>query len=186
MTLKREALEGLEPIEEIDAAGLIETPKALPTGMRLNIRGRSIYLRGLRLPPRGIWKWLLILGPGLIAASAGNDAGGIATYSAAGAQFGYDLIWIMVLITISLAVIQEMCARLGAATGRGLLDLIREQFGLGWALLAVVAILLANAALIVTEFIGVGAAANLLGLNPWVVVPAAALLVWYLVIFGSY
>jgi NRAMP (natural resistance-associated macrophage protein)-like metal ion transporter len=171
----------LEPL-----AGLASRPRGLRQGLALRVHGRTVRLRGFRRPASGLLRWLYILGPGLIAASAGNDAGGIATYSAAGAQFGYDLIWVMVLITISLAVIQEMCARLGAATGRGLLDLIREQFGLGWALLAVVAILVANAALIVTEFIGVGAAANLLGLNPWVVVPAAAVLVWYLVIFGSY
>src|SRR5205814_9400972 len=138
--------------------GLPGRPRGLRQGIRLSVHGRNVRLRGFQLPPTGPLRWLLILGPGLIAASAGNDAGGIATYSAAGAQFGYDLIWVMVVITVSLAVVQEMCARLGAATGRGLLDLIREKFGLGWALLAVLVILLANAALIVTEFIGVGAA----------------------------
>ena len=105
--------------------------------MRLNIRGRSVRLRGLRLPPKGIWRWLAILGPGLIASSAGNDAGGIATYSSTGAQYGYELIWVMLLITVSLSIVQEMCARLGAVTGRGLLDLIRERFGVNWAVFAV-------------------------------------------------
>jgi len=115
-------------------------PLPLPTGedlrnsIRITIRGRSVRLRGIRRIPPGLLGWLLILGPGLIATSAGNDAGGIATYSSAGAKYGYDLIWVMVIITVSLAVVQEMCARLGAATGRGLLDLIRERFGVGWAL----------------------------------------------------
>src|SRR6478736_1893330 len=101
MSTPREAgIEGLEPIEEIEAAGLPAVQHELPAGLRINIRGRSIYLRGLRRPPKGIWKWLLILGPGLIATSAGNDAGGIATYSSAGAKFGYDLIWVMVVLTL--------------------------------------------------------------------------------------
>ena len=113
----KESVQGLEPIEEVERIGLINAPKTLPAGVRLNIRGRSIYLRGLRLPPTGIWKWLLVLGPGLIATSAGNDAGGIATYSSAGAKFGYSMIWVMVLLTVSFAVVQEMCTRLGAATG---------------------------------------------------------------------
>jgi Mn2+/Fe2+ NRAMP family transporter len=186
MTTKREALEGLEPIEEIDAAGLIEVPKTLPTGMRLNIRGRRIYLRGLRLPPRGIWKWLLVLGPGLIATSAGNDAGGIATYSAAGAKFGYDMIWVMIVLTLSFAVVQEMCTRLGAATGRGLLDLIRERFGVGWTLFAIGIIVIANGGVTISEFIGIGAASELLGVSKFISVPLAAVALWYLVIFGSY
>ena len=98
----------------------------------------------MRRHPTGLLRWLAILGPGLIATSAGNDAGGIATYSQAGAKFGYELIWVMVILTLSFAVVQEMCARLGAATGRGLLDLIRERFGIVWALFAVAIILIAN------------------------------------------
>lgn len=186
MTLKRETVEGLEPIEEVEVAGMIDRPKSLPTGVRLNIRGRSIYLRGLRLPPRGIWKWLLVLGPGLIATSAGNDAGGIATYSSAGAKFGYDLIWVMVVLTLSFAVVQEMCSRLGAATGRGLLDLIRERFGISWTLFAVAIIVVANGGVTISEFVGVGAASELLGVSRYISVPIAAAGLWYLVIFGSY
>jgi NRAMP (natural resistance-associated macrophage protein)-like metal ion transporter len=182
-----EAVEGLEPIEEVSvAAGLLETPKTIPTGFRLNIRGRSIYLRGLRLPPRGIWKWLLILGPGLIATSAGNDAGGIATYSSAGAKFGYQLIWVMVLVTVSYAVVQEMCSRLGAATGRGLLDLIREKFGVEWTLFAIAVIVVANGGVTVSEFVGIGAATELFGVSKYISVPIAAAGLWYLIIFGSY
>jgi NRAMP (natural resistance-associated macrophage protein)-like metal ion transporter len=179
-------LEGLEPIEQIDAAGLIPAPRTTETGLRLNIRGRSIRLRGLRRPPRGILRWLLILGPGLIATSAGNDAGGIATYSSAGAKFGYNLIWVMVLLTLSFAVVQEMCARLGAATGRGLLDLIRERFGVGWTLFAVAIIVIANSGVTLSEFVGIGAASELLGVSRYISVPVAAALLWYLVIFGSY
>ncbi len=123
---------GLEPLASVQAvtASIARAPMSR-AALRVNIRGRSLRLRGLRVPPTGIWRWLAILGPGLIASSAGNDAGGIATYSSTGAQYGYELIWVMLLITVSLAVVQEMCARLGAATGRGLLDLIRERFGIG-------------------------------------------------------
>ena len=184
--IKKESVEGLEPIEEVAHAGLLKKKKSLPAGVRLNIRGRSIYLRGLRLPPRGIWKWLVILGPGLIATSAGNDAGGIATYSSAGAKFGYDLIWVMVVLTLSFAIVQEMCTRLGAATGRGLLDLIREQFGAGWTLFAIVIIVIANGGVTISEFVGIGAASELLGVSRYISVPIAAVALWYLVIFGSY
>jgi NRAMP (natural resistance-associated macrophage protein)-like metal ion transporter len=178
--------EGLEPIEKLENIGLPASQKTIPTGIRLNFRGRSIRLRGMRRPPRGIFKWLLILGPGLIATSAGNDAGGIATYSSAGAKFGYDLIWVMIVLTLSFAIVQEMCSRLGAATGRGLLDLIRERFGITWTLFSIVIIVIANGGVTLSEFIGIGAAAELLGVSPFIAVPAAAVGLWYLVIFGSY
>lgn len=177
--------QGLEPVEELDLSGLSDQPRTLHSGLRLNIRGRSVSLQRFHRPPTGLLRWLLILGPGFIASSAGNDAGGIATYSAAGAKFGYDLIWVMVVISVSLAVVQEMCARLGAATGRGLLDLIRERFGIGWGLLAMVVFFIANSGVIVSEFLGIGAAAELFGIPKWLVLPAAAIL-WYVVIFGSY
>ncbi len=160
--------------------------RPIAAGVRINLRGRSVRLRGLRKPPTGIWRWLVILGPGLIASSAGNDAGGIATYSATGARYGYDLIWVMLVMTVLLAVVQEMAARLGAATGRGLLDLIREQYGLGWACFAVGVILIANGGLVISEFVGIGAAAELLGLSKYLAVPVAAAIIWYLVVFGSY
>jgi Mn2+/Fe2+ NRAMP family transporter len=183
---KQPAKEGLEPVAEADALVLPTRPRNLPAGLRLNIRGRSVRLRGLRRQPAGLLRWLLILGPGLVAASAGNDAGGVATYSSAGAQYGYDLVWVMVIITVSLAVVQEMCARLGVATGRGLFDLIRERFGVGWTFFAIAVVLVANGGLVVSEFVGVGAAAELLGASRYVAVPVAAALLWYLVIFGSY
>ncbi len=177
---------GPEPISDVTFPRLPTKPRTLRHSLRLNVRGRSVRLRGLRRAPTGPLRWLLILGPGLIATSAGNDAGGITTYSAAGARYGYDLIWVMVVITISLGVVQEMSARLGAATGRGLLDLIRERFGIGWALLAISTILVANVGLVISEFVGIGLAAELLGVSKYIAVPAAAAILWYLVIYGSY
>ncbi len=156
------------------------------SGVRVTIRGRSVRLRGLHRPPTGVLAVLAIFGPGLIAATAGDDAGGIATYSQVGAKYGFDLLWVLLLITISLAVVQEMCARLGAATGRGLLDLIRERFGIGWALFAVSVIVLSNGGVTVTEFVGIGAALELFGVSKYLAVPVAAVALWYLVVAGSY
>lgn len=178
--------QGLEPLDALDAKILPTTPRSIRAGLRINIRGRSVQLRGLRRSPTGLLRWLAILGPGLIATSAGNDAGGIATYTQAGAKFGYELIWVMVILTLSFAVVQEMCARLGAATGRGLLDLIRERYGIGWALFAIVVILIANGGVTVSEFVGIGAAMELMGVSKYVAIPLGALLIWYLVIFGTY
>ncbi|HLZ26606.1 MAG TPA: Nramp family divalent metal transporter [Chloroflexota bacterium] len=154
--------------------------------VRVTVRGRSLRLRGLRKPPTGVLAILLVFGPGLIAATAGDDAGGIATYSQVGAKYGYDLLWVLAVITVSLALVQETCARLGAATGRGLLDLVRERFGIGWALFAVGVVLLANGGVVVTEFVGIAAAAELFGITRYLAVPVTALLIWYLVIQGSY
>lgn len=178
--------QGLEALDAVDTLGLPEASRPIKPGLRINIRGRSVNLRGMRKPPKGILLWLAVLGPGLIATSAGNDAGGIATYSQAGAKFGYQLIWVMVILTVSFGVVQEMCARLGAATGRGLLDLIRERFGIAWALFAVVVILIANGGVTVSEFVGIGAAMELLGVSKYIAVPLGAVFIWYLVIFGSY
>jgi Mn2+/Fe2+ NRAMP family transporter len=145
-----------------------------------------MMLRRLKLPPSRLGGLLALLGPGLIAANAGDDAGGIATYASVGAKYGYDLLWMMVLITFSLAIVQEIATRIGAATGRGLLDLIRERFGIGWALVAVVVVLLANGGVTVTEFVGIGAALELFGISRYLSVPLAAALVWWLVVNGSY
>src|ERR1041385_1166613 len=178
---------GLEPLSSnAGATSLLRHLARVRDSIRMNLHGRSVRLRGLRRPPKGILRWLVILGPGLIAASAGNDAGGIATYSSTGAQYGYELIWVMLLITLSLSVVQEMCARLGAATGRGLLDLIRERFGIGWAGFAIGVILAGNGGLVVREFAGVGAAGGLFGLSKYLLVPAAAAFIWYLVVLGNY
>ena len=178
-----------QEIEELESGELLVLPirpRDLRRSIRVTIRGRSVRLAGIRHIPPGLLGWLLVLGPGLIATSAGNDAGGIATYSSAGAKYGYDLIWVMVIITVSLAVVQEMCARLGAATGRGLLDLIREQFGAGWALFAVGVILIANGGVTISEFVGIGAAMELIGISKNLAIPLTAVFLWYLVVYGNY
>jgi len=129
---------------------------------------------------------IAILGPGMITANAGNDAGGIATFASVGAEFGYTLLWILIPITISLGIVQEMCARMGAVTGKGLADLIRERFGVRWTALVMLSLLIANAGVTVSEFVGIAAAAELFGISRFVVVPVAAILVWWLVAKGSY
>jgi Mn2+/Fe2+ NRAMP family transporter len=127
-----------------------------------------------------------ILGPGLIAANAGNDAGGIATYSAAGARYGYQLLWVLIVILVALVVVQEMCARLGSVTGMGFSDLVRERFGVRMTSFVVLALLVANLGTAFSEFVGVGAAAALFGVPRLVAVPVAAVVLWTLVVFGSY
>jgi NRAMP (natural resistance-associated macrophage protein)-like metal ion transporter len=139
-----------------------------------------------RSPRRRIVMALAILGPGLIAANAGNDAGGIVTYASAGAQFGYRTLFVMLLVTVGLVVVQEMCARLGAYTGQGLGALIREQFDLRLAALALVLLLIANTGLVVSEFAGIAAAFELLHVSRYVSVPISAFAVWGLVTLGSY
>lgn len=129
---------------------------------------------------------LAIIGPGIITANADNDAGGISTYSVAGAQYGYSLLWMLVLITFSLAVTQEMGARTGAATGKGLAALIRERYGVRWTLFAMVCTLAANLATTVAEFAGVAAAGEMFGVPRWISVPLAALFVWVLVVRWPY
>ena len=176
----------LKPAAAPDRHALPSRPRSIRPGVRLLVRGRSVKLRGLRTAPTGMVRWLAILGPGVIAAVAGDDAGGIGTNSAVGARYGYDILWLLVLITIPLAIVQEMAARSGAATGRGLLDLVRERFGIGWAMLAIAVIVVANAGVVVTEFAGVAAAAELLRVSRYIAVPVAAGLVWLLVLFGTY
>jgi Mn2+/Fe2+ NRAMP family transporter len=135
---------------------------------------------------RRILPYLLALGPGLLAASAGNDAGGIATYASAGASYGYDLLWAMVIVTVFVGVVQEMSARLGAVTGKGFSDLVRENFSLRMTALILLTLFIANFGIIVSEFVGIAAAAELFGLNRYIAVPLAAALVWLLITRGSY
>ncbi len=154
-------------------------------GRRLMRRGA----RGVRRTVGGRQRLLMILavlGPGMITANAGNDAGGVATFASVGAEFGYSLLWILIPITISLGVVQEMCARMGAVTGKGLADLIRERFGVRWTALVMLALLIANAGVTVSEFVGIAAATELLGVTRFVSVPLAAILVWWLVVKGTY
>ena len=126
--------------------------------------------------------YFAILGPGIIAANAGNDAGGIATYSTVGAGFGYSLLWTFIPMTISLIVVQEMCVRMGLVTGQGLADLIREQFGVRWTAFVMLALLVANTGVIISEFVGIGQAGELLGISRFVVIPVSGSLIWWLVL----
>jgi Mn2+/Fe2+ NRAMP family transporter len=130
--------------------------------------------------------FIAILGPGMITANAGNDAGGIATFASVGADFGYSLLWLLIPITISLGIVQEMCARMGAVTGKGLADLIRERFGVRWTALIMLALLIANAGVTVSEFVGIAAASELFGLSHYISVPLTAILIWFLIVKGSY
>lgn len=155
------------------------------TGRRLLWRGGP-RVRETLSRPRRLLGYLAILGPGMIAASAGNDAGGIATFAAVGAEHGYRLLWLLLPITISLGLVQEMCARMGAVTGKGLADLIRERFGVRWTALIMLALLIANAGVTVSEFVGIAAATELFDVPRFVSVPLTALVIWWLVVKGSY
>ena len=129
--------------------------------------------------------YLSILGPGIIAANSGNEASGIATYSTAGADYGYTLLWSFIPMTVCFIVAQEMCVRMGVVTGQGLADLIREQFGVRWTALVMLALLIANSGIIVAEFVGIAQASELLGVSRFISVPLTALGVWWLVVRGT-
>jgi len=126
------------------------------------------------------------MGPGIITANVDNDAGGITTYSLAGARYGYALVWTLLPITVALVVVQEMCARMGAVTGKGLADLIRENFGVRVTFYAMGRLLLADLGNTVAEFAGVAASLEIFGLSRYVTVPLAAVFVWWLVVYGNY
>src|SRR5579863_898730 len=137
------------------------------------------------------WKTRLLVflavgGPGFITANVDNDAGGIYTYSVAGAQFGYSLLWTMIPITIALVVVQEMSARMGAVTGKGLSDLIREEFGFRATFLLMIALIVTNFGNVVAEFAGVASSLELFGWSRYMVVPVSAAIVWLLVVRGTY
>ena len=127
-----------------------------------------------------------VLGPGFITANVDNDAGGILTYSQAGAAYGYQLLWTMIPITIALIVVQEMCARMGAVTGKGLSDLIREEFGLRMTFLMMILLVVVNFYNVITEFIGIAGSIGLFGVSKYISVPICAALVWALVVKGDY
>jgi NRAMP (natural resistance-associated macrophage protein)-like metal ion transporter len=130
--------------------------------------------------------YLAVIGPGVITACAGNDAGGIATFASVGADYGYKLIWLLIPLTFSLGIVQEMCARMGAVTGKGLSDLVRERFGVRWTAFIMLALLVANGGVTVSEFVGIAAAMELLGVARYVSVPIAAVAIWWLVVKGTY
>jgi NRAMP (natural resistance-associated macrophage protein)-like metal ion transporter len=129
---------------------------------------------------------LAAVGPGFITANVDNDAGGIATYSVAGAQFGYTLLWTMIPITVALVIVQEMSARMGAVTGKGLSDLIREEFGLRATFILMLALVVTNFGNIASEFAGVASSFELFGVSRYIVVPIAAVVVWAIVVHGTY
>jgi NRAMP (natural resistance-associated macrophage protein)-like metal ion transporter len=130
--------------------------------------------------------FLAVVGPGFITANVDNDSGGILTYSQAGAQFGYSLLWSMIPITLALIVVQEMVARMGAVTGKGLSDLIREEFGFRITFFMMIGILLTNFGNVVSEFAGIAGSLELFGLPRYYTVPVCAVIVWFIVVKGQY
>lgn len=159
-------------MEETKRAGR-STPPAQEKRRRHRLRARILFYLG-------------IFGPGLIAANAGNDAGGIATYSTMGSQFGYTMLWVMVVLLVGVFIVQEMCARMGVVTGKGLSDLIRENFPLRVTALVMLTFLIANTGVIISEFIGIAAALGLFGVPSWISAPIGGLLIWFIVARGSY
>jgi len=144
----------------------------------------------LRRPLTGLWARLAmmaaVLGPGMITSNVDNDAGGIYTYSVCGARYGYRLLWVLVPVTVALVVVQEMCARMGTVTGKGLADLIREEFGLRITFLLMMLLLLTNLGNAAADFAGLASALDVLGVSRWVSVPLGAVAIWWLIVFGTY
>ncbi|HHY94953.1 MAG TPA: Nramp family divalent metal transporter, partial [Firmicutes bacterium] len=143
-------------------------------------------MRGRRSIWRSIVLFLAVMGPGIITGNVDNDAGGLTTYSVAGARYGLDLLWVLIPVTILLAMVQETSARMGAVTGKGLATLVREKFGLRTSVIALSLLFAGNFAVTVSNFAGMAAAAEILGLSRYAAVPVAAVLVWLLVSRGSY
>src|SRR5215211_223542 len=151
----------------------VQTLRRFPARFRRNLSDYRFYT------------YLAVLGPGIIAANAGNDASGIATYSTVGASYGYGLLWVFLPMMISLILVQEMCVRMGVVTGQGLADLIRERFGVRWTTLVMLALLVANMGVIVSEFVGIAQASELFGIPRFLTVPVTAGSIWWLVVKGS-
>lgn len=135
---------------------------------------------------RNLMLFLAIVGPGIITANVDNDAGGITTYSLAAAEYGYSVLWMMIPTTIALVVVQEMCARMGAVTGKGLSDLIRESFGVKITFYVMIALFLTNMGNSISEFAGIAASLELFGISKYISVPLCAVVVWLLIVKGSY
>ncbi|MCX8117413.1 MAG: Nramp family divalent metal transporter [Desulfobacterota bacterium] len=150
----------------------------------------SETLRWISSSKRSLWRtvglFFILMGPGIITSNVDNDAGGITTYSLAGAQFGLKLIWSLVPIMIVLIVIQEMCARMGVVTGKGLSDLIREKFGAKITFYLMIAMFLTNMGNAISNFAGVAAGMEIFGVSKMVSVPLSAFLVWWMVVKGTY
>jgi NRAMP (natural resistance-associated macrophage protein)-like metal ion transporter len=148
------------------------------------------YIKWVSSSKRSLWRtiglFFILMGPGIITSNVDNDAGGITTYSLAGAEFGLRLIWSLIPIMIALIVIQEMCARMGVVTGKGLSDLIREKFGAKITFYLVIGVFLTNMGNVLSEFAGVAAGWEVFGVNKFISVPISAFLVWLMVVKGSY
>src|SRR5678809_1156135 len=127
-----------------------------------------------------------VVGPGFITANVDNDAGGIWTYSSAGAQFGHMLLWTMIPITLALIVVQEMTSRMGAVTGKGLSDLIREEFGLRITFFMMIGILITNFGNVIAEFAGIAGSLELFGVSKYITIPISCVAVWLIVVKGQY
>jgi NRAMP (natural resistance-associated macrophage protein)-like metal ion transporter len=130
--------------------------------------------------------FLAVLGPGFITANVDNDSGGILTYSQAGAQYGYKLLWTMIPITLALIVVQEMCARMGVVTGKGLSDLIREEFGFRMTFVVMILLVIVNFGNVMAEFSGIAGSMQLFHVSKYISVPVCAFIVWILVVKGDY
>jgi NRAMP (natural resistance-associated macrophage protein)-like metal ion transporter len=151
----------------------------------LQTRGADLQKR-VRSLRRRLTLLLAVVGPGLITSNVDNDAGGISVYTQAGAQYGYALLWSLIPMTIALYVTEEMCARMGVVTGKGLSDLIREEFGFRPTFFVMVTGFFVDLANVVAEFAGVAAAMQIFGVSKYIAVPIAAILVWVLVLRGTY
>ena len=160
--------------QDLSQTAMDSNPSEVVTSKKTNVNKNSLkYI-------------LLAMGPGLLAAFAGNDAGGIATYSSAGATFGYSQLWTVPLMCFLLIVVQETAARMGCVTGKGIASLVRERFGIRLSTLAMGALLLSNIAVTFSEFAGIASSMELFGIPTYVSVPISALMVWLLTVGGSY
>src|SRR3984957_4730498 len=142
--------------------------------------------RSTRVLWRRLALFMAVVGPGFITSNVDNDAGGISTYSIAGAKYGYELLWSLIPMTIALYVTEEMCARLGVITGKGLSDLIREEFGFRPTFFVMITGFLVDLGNVVAEFAGVAASMQIFGVSKYIAVPLAAVAVWVLVLKGTY
>src|SRR5467141_4045152 len=147
--------------------------------------GDTDFLRKIRGLRRRLTLLLAVVGPGLITSNVDNDAGGISVYTQAGAQYGYALLWSLIPMTIALYVTEEMCARMGVVTGKGLSDLIREEFGFRPTFFLILAGLVVDMGNVAAEFAGVAASTQILGISKYISVPVAAIIVWILVLRGT-
>ena len=148
------------------------------------------YSKWVSSSKRSVWRtvglFFILMGPGIITSNVDNDAGGITTYSLAGAEYGLKLIWSLIPIMIALIVVQEMCARMGVVTGKGLSDLIREKFGAKITFYMMIGLFLTNMGNVLSEFAGVAAGMEVFGVNKFISVPISAFLVWWMVVKGTY